>query len=142
MSGLLLAALALGGEPAHDAALAEKLGADGYGMRSYVLALLESGPRRDHPADEAAALQRGHLAYIRKLSDEGKLLLAGPLLDQGPLRGIFVLDVATVDEARALVDADPAVKAGRLKVELHPWYGSAALRALPELHGRVARENP
>ncbi|MDX5438471.1 MAG: YciI family protein, partial [Pontibacter sp.] len=42
-------------------------------------------------------------------------------LDNGELRGIFIFDVATLEEAKALTEADPAVKAGKLIMELHPW---------------------
>ena len=52
---------------------------------------------------------------------KGILLIAGPMGDNGELRGIVVLKVNSMEEAKALVEADPAVKAGRLRVELHPW---------------------
>ena len=35
---------------------------------------------------------------------------------------------------------DPAVQAGRLVMELHPWYGSAALMTVNETHKRVAKK--
>jgi len=132
----------LSGTAAYDSALAVRLGADEYGMRSYVMAFLKAGPNRSQDSAEAVALQRAHLANIQRLADEGKLVLAGPFLDSGPTRGIYVFDVATVEEARELTMTDPAVQAGRLEMELHPWYGSAALRALNGIHGRVARMEP
>ena len=56
------------------------------------------------------------------------MVLAGPFGDGGDLRGLFFYDVKTMEEARELVDSDPAVKAGRLRVELHPWWGTTKLR--------------
>jgi uncharacterized protein YciI len=79
---------------------------------------------------EHQALQEAHLANIRALWEARKLVIAGPMGDDGDLRGIFVFDVATLDEAKALVASDPAVKAGRLVAEIHPWW--VERRALPE----------
>lgn len=126
----------------HDAGLADQLGADKYGMRRYVVALLKAGPVRGQAADEAEAIQRAHLENIRRLAGEGKLALAGPFLDNGSLRGIYVFNVETVEEARALTETDPAIQAGRLVMELHPWYGSAALMKVNEIHQRISLENP
>ena len=75
-------------------------------------------------------LQKAHRANIRRLVKTGQMVLAGPFGDDGKLRGLFFYDVKTLEEARKLVDSDPAVQAGRLRVELHPWWGTAALRGL------------
>jgi uncharacterized protein len=128
--------------PLYDEALAAELGADDYGMKTYVMALLKSGPNRDQDEETARQLQEGHMANIRRLADEGKLIMAGPFLGGGPLRGIFLFDVATVDEARELTLSDPAVQAGRLEMELIPWYGSAALMKMGEIHARISKMNP
>ena len=60
----------------------------------------------------------------------------------GELRGIYIFNVTSVEEARALTATDPAIKAGRLEMELHPWYGSAALQMVNQWHGRIAQKNP
>jgi uncharacterized protein YciI len=124
----------------YDAALAQRLGADEYGMKSYVFAFLKSGPTRSQSEEEAQRLQRAHLDNIKRLAEEGKLVLAGPFLDDGELRGIYVFDVRTVEEARALTETDPSIQAGRLVMELRPWYGSAALGLLNEWHAAVAKK--
>lgn len=126
----------------HDAALAKELGADKYGMRPYVMALLRAGPTP--PADPAKMneLMRGHLDNIQRLADEGVLVLAGPFADDGELRGIYVFAVASVDEARTLTATDPAIQSGALVMELRPWYGTAALGKVNEIHERIALEHP
>jgi uncharacterized protein len=132
------------GSPNYDAALAQKLGGDEYGMKNYVLALLKTGPKDAEFKDQARNdIFAGHMANIGRLADEGKLAVAGPFRknDQG-MRGLFILNVATVEEAQALVDTDPAVHAGIFVVELTPWYGSASLMATPEIHKTIARANP
>ncbi len=118
--------------------LATKLRADEFGMAQYVMAFLKRGPNRDQSEAEAADLQKAHLANIHRLADEGRLLLAGPFMD-GEIRGIYIFDVTTVEEARELTATDPAIKAGRLEMALRPWFGSAAIREVNSIHERIAR---
>lgn len=125
-----------------DAALARELGADEYGMRAYVVAFLKAGPNRPDTPERAAELQRAHLANITRLADAGKLVLAGPFMGAGELRGIYVFAVTTIEEAQALTASDPAIQAGSLVMELHPWYGSAALGKVNAIHDRIAAQSP
>lgn len=129
-------------ETRYDEELANELGADDYGMRQYVMAFLKAGPNRGQDSTRAAELQRAHLDNIRKMAEEGDLVLAGPFMDDGEIRGIYIFDVRTVEEARKLTETDPAVQAGRLEMELHPWYGSAALMKVNDIHGQISKENP
>jgi uncharacterized protein YciI len=126
--------------PGFDQALAEKWGADEYGMKKYVMALLKAGPNRSQDAETRAKLQRAHLDNITRLAEEGKLILAGPFLDNGEIRGIYLFNVETVGEAEQLTRTDPAIQAGTLIMELHPWYGSAALMEVNERHTRIAKK--
>ena len=139
---LLCAGASAAEPPEYDPALAAELGADDYGMRRYVMALLRAGPDRSHDAETAANIQRGHLEHIQRMAAAGKLVVAGPFLDDGELRGIFIFAVETMAEAEALAKADPAVQSGRLAMELKPWYGSAALLQLGDLHHRISRSAP
>jgi uncharacterized protein YciI len=91
-------------------------------LTTVYLALLTRGAKwtpEKTPATEE--LQKAHLANIVRLADMKKLVVAGPFGDDGTLRGIFVFKVASLDEARALTETDPAVQAGRLAIDLHPW---------------------
>jgi uncharacterized protein YciI len=124
----------------YDAALAQEVGADQYGMRSYVMAFLKAGPKRDRSPEEAQELQKAHMENIGRMAEAGQLVLAGPFMDDGELRGIYIFNVATVEEAKALTETDPAIQAGSLVMELHPWYGSAALVKLNEMHVKVSKE--
>lgn len=123
-----------------DAELASKLDADKYGMKRYVIAYLKTGPNRSQTQEEANELQRAHLDNIGRLAEEGKLVLAGPFLDDGDVRGIYIFNVASLEEAAELTASDPAIQAGSLEMELHPWYGSAALQLLNDWHHKVAEE--
>jgi uncharacterized protein len=91
-------------------------------MVTYYFVLLTRGPKwTPEQTAETQKIQDGHLANIGKLHDAGKLALAGPFTDKGSWRGIFILKAASVEEAKSLVDTDPAVQAGRLAFEIHPW---------------------
>ena len=126
---------------AYDSALAKRLGADDYGMKMYVMALLKSGSNRDQAPEERAKLMRAHLDNIKRLAEEGKLVLAGPFGSNGDLRGIYVFDVETIEEAQALTETDPAIKAGSLEMELIPWYGTAALMGIDTLQKKISRKS-
>ncbi len=125
--------------PIIDTELAKQLGADDYGMKMYVMAFLRKGRKR-WMIDSARAnqLQKAHMANINRLADEGKLVVAGPFGDDTDLRGIYIFDVKTVAEAQQLCSTDPAIQAESLAMELHPWYGSAALMKVTEIHKKIS----
>jgi uncharacterized protein YciI len=125
--------------PVYDSVYAAKLGADDYGMKKYVMAFLKSGKVVLEDKTESQRLQIEHLKNIVRLADDGKLLLAGPFISDRDIRGIYVFNVTTVEEARQLTETDPAIIAGVLEMELVPWYGSAALMELNTLHKKVQK---
>ena len=101
-------------------------------MTTYYVAFLYRGPSwTPQVTPEVETLQKEHLANIGRLAAAGKLILAGPFSDDGKLRGMFVLQVGTLEEAKATCDTDPMVKAGRLAVELHPWFSARGIRVDP-----------
>lgn len=123
----------------YDSVLATKWGADQYGMKGYVLVFLKKGPNRSQDSTTRAQLQAAHMANIGRLADEGKLIMAGPMMEDGDIRGIYLFDVRTLEEAKALTETDPAIQAGSLVLEMHPWYSSAALMEIPQLHKKGAK---
>jgi uncharacterized protein YciI len=125
----------------YDSVLAKKLGANDIGMKNYVMALLKRGPVKIEDKEKRAEIQKAHLKNIIHLADEGKLIIAGPFMDDTPLRGIFIFNVESVEEARKLTETDPAIKAGVLEMELHPWFGSAALIETVRIHKTIQKKN-
>jgi uncharacterized protein len=123
----------------YDSSKAIKYGADEYGMKKYILAYLKRGPNRNQDSVAATELQIAHLKNITRLAEEGTLVLAGPFLDDEEVRGIYFFDVETIEEAKALTETDPAIKAGRLEMELRPWYGTAALKEVNNIHKTLGK---
>lgn len=124
-----------------DPELAKKLGADERGMRMYVLCILKTGPKdAEITGDERKKIFEGHFANIGRLADEGKLAVAGPFgKNDKSYRGLYIFNVATIEEAEKLVVLDPAVKAGVFVPDLTPWYGSAAMMVVSETHKKLEK---
>lgn len=91
-------------------------------MKEYFLVLLKKGPNRDHDSTTAAEIQKGHMANILRLYNEGKMDIAGPMGYDEDLRGIFIFNCTSYEEVLNLCATDPAVKAGRLVAEIHSWW--------------------
>jgi uncharacterized protein YciI len=124
-----------------DENLAKSLNADDYGMKKYVFCLLKSGTNTTATKEETKKLFEGHMANIGKLAKEGKLVVAGPFMKNDKnYRGIYVFNVATIDEAKVLVATDPAINANLLEAELIPWYASAALQETLKIHEKIAKK--
>lgn len=90
-------------------------------LERLVFGFLMRGPAAPLPEGEGQRLQKAHLAYMDDLHKQGKLVMAGPFMEDTPWRGVVVYRVATVDEAKQLAANDPLVKVGRLVLDAHPW---------------------
>jgi uncharacterized protein YciI len=128
-------------QPEFDAELAMTVGADDYGMRRYVLVILKTGPTPVPAGKERDEMFKGHFANINRLAAEGKLALAGPLDGVDGWRGLFILAVPDIEEARRLTATDPVISSGEMVAEYHKYYGSAALMLVNEAHGKVAKKS-
>ena len=143
IAALLALPFSIKAQCGYDKKLADSLGADEYGMKKYVLAILKTGTFKTEDRKMTDSLFRGHMNKIERLLKEHKLVVAGPLgKNEKSYRGIFILSVPTVDEARALVETDPAIKAKLFDVELYPWYGSAALPMYLDASERISKKSP
>lgn len=93
-------------------------------MQQYFIAFLKTGPKRSQSEDEAALLQKKHLAHLGKMYELGYADISGPFGDNDDIRGITIYNVPTLKMADSLANADPMVKAGRLIIEIHPWWAA------------------
>jgi uncharacterized protein YciI len=91
--------------------------------KQYCLFLYLSGLNHNQSEAESEKLQQEHLRYLFKLRDEGVLILNGPVTDETSLWGIGIFNCTDKEIAKRLLDADPAVKAGRLIYEVYSWFG-------------------
>jgi uncharacterized protein len=130
-----------GGERSFDPELAKRLGADERGMKIYVLCILRTGPKdAEITGAEREKIFAGHFANIGRLADEGKLAVAGPFgKNDKRYRGLYIFNVATIEEAEKLVMLDPAVKAGVFVPDLTLWYGSAAIMVVNDTHKKIEK---
>jgi uncharacterized protein YciI len=91
-------------------------------METVYFGFLNYGPTRIGDQDTAKRLQGEHMAYMSGQNKEGRLILAGPLVNGGSRAGIVVYRAASLAEAKQYAEGDPMVKIGRLEVELHQWH--------------------
>jgi uncharacterized protein YciI len=88
----------------------------------FQMAILKKAPKWNSISeDERKQILHQHLSNVIAMLQSGKAVAAGPFGDDSELGGIFILHAASTDEAKSWVDADPAVKAGLLAPEMHPW---------------------
>ena len=138
---LVFSALSQTDNPKYNKTLADSLGGDDYGMKPYVLVILKTGSNKIDKKETTDSLFRGHIANIIQLASTGKLIVSGPLKkNDKTYRGIFILNVRTIDEANALLANDPAIKEKLLEVELFQWFGSAALPEYLKIHEKIEKK--
>ena len=109
--------------PARDTA-AKEFKSGEYTMKQYYFVMLTKGARRNEITDTSIInkLQAGHMKNLNRLAELGKIVVAGPFGDDGNWRGIFIFNCPTKQEVEELLKTDPAIAAGRLAYEIHPWW--------------------
>ena len=93
-------------------------------MQQYFIAFLKSGPSRNQTKAEADSLQQLHLEHLGRMYELGYADISGPFGDDGDIRGITIYNTPTLKMADSLANLDPMVQAGRLEIELHPWWAA------------------
>ena len=93
-------------------------------MQKYFIAFLKKGPNRSQPQEEANKLQDAHMAHLGKMYELGYADISGPFDDESDISGITIYNVPTLKIADSLANSDPMVQAGRLVIEMHPWWAA------------------
>lgn len=126
--------------PNYDSALAKKFGGDDYGMKKYVLVILKTGTNTITDKKITDSLFAGHMNNILHMVKINKLVVSGPIgKNEKTYRGIFILNVSTMEEAEKLLENDPAIKEKLLAAEFYSWYGSAALPAYLDASEKIRK---
>jgi uncharacterized protein YciI len=60
-----------------------------------------------------------HMAYIREQVEAGKYVVVGPVLDQGRIGGMAIINAASIEEAKKIVNGDKMIQSGRMTAETH-----------------------
>lgn len=130
--------------PNFDKSLAQKLGADEYGMKSYFLVILKTGSNKDASKELINESFSGHMENINRLVKEEKLIVAGPISkNEKNYRGIFILNnLKSIEEAQELLLTDPAIKNGLLAYDIYTWFGSAALPEYLPFSDKIWQSKP
>jgi len=128
--------------PKYNKALADSLGAGEYGMKQYVLVILRTGSNKTTDKRFIDSCFNGHFSNMGAMNKAGKLVVAGPFgKNDKNYRGIFILNVPTIEQAKELVKNDAAVKENLLEAEFIVWNGSAALPMYLPYHEKVTKTN-
>lgn len=139
--GVCLSSRAQLDNPNYNKTLADSLGGDDYGMKSYILVILKTGPSQIDDKKVVDSLFMGHLKNIRRLASTGQLIISGPLgKNEKAYRGIFILNVKSIEEAKILLDSDPTIKAKVLEADFFKWYGSAAIPTYLPNHSKIEKK--
>jgi len=93
-------------------------------MQQYYIAFLKRGDNTSQSKEEADSLQALHMAHLGNMYEKGFADISGPFGDDGDIRGITIYNVPTQEMADSLANLDPMVKAGRLQIEIHPWWAA------------------
>jgi uncharacterized protein YciI len=95
----------------------------------FQMALLKLGPAvKNADENQMKEIHKQHRSYFEEMVKSGKAVLGGPFTDEGDVKGIYVFRSKNAEEARGWAEADPAVKAGYLTVEMHPWWSEEVMR--------------
>jgi uncharacterized protein YciI len=127
-------------EKTYDSVLAKKLGADENGMKGYILVLLKTVPNKTTNQQFIDSCFTGHMQNMGVMVKANQLVVAGPLgKNDKTYRGIFILNLTSIEKAEQLLQTDPAIRSGLLSPELYKWYGSAALAEYLPFAEKISR---
>ncbi len=129
--------------PNYDSALAKKLDANDYGMKKFVFVVLKTGANQTTDKKFIDSCFAGHMDNMGKMVKAGQLIVAGPFgKNEQQFRGLFILNIPTLEEARTLLQTDPAIHANLLMADVFEWYGSAALPEYLDASDKVWKKRP
>jgi uncharacterized protein len=136
----IVPALAQEINPKYDSVLAKRLGADDKGMKAYVAGIIKAGSSEIQNKVVRDSLVNEHVKHMTRLAVGGQLIAAGGLgKNENAYRGLFILNVTTLDQALSLMESDPAIKEKVFAVDFYKWTAPAALTESSKVHERLVK---
>ena len=107
-------------------------------MMQFQLALMKRGPKwSNEPSRERAEMRQRHVAHLRSMLEANKLMIAGSIRDDNELIEVQIFRTKSAEEATAWLNQDPAVAAGFLVHELHPWWSEDVMKKVTALPNKL-----
>lgn len=91
--------------------------------KEYFLVILKKGPKYNVDKETDNKIQLEHVMYLLGLRQEGILVINGPIIDDGDVRGISIYNLQNKEDVKDIVESDPAIVTKQLVYEMHPWFG-------------------
>lgn len=101
-------------------------------MSRYFVAFLHKGPKFDALPEGSPAREeqhKNHIGYIEEMVKSGKMVMFGPFIDAGDLRGMYIFKASSLEAAQEMANKEPSVKTGFIVMRVYAWYGPADLGA-------------
>ncbi len=98
-------------------------------LLEFQMALMKRGPKwTATPAQDAPEIQKKHVGYVQSMFESGRMMIAGRIGGDDELVAVYIFRTKSADEARTWLAEDPAVVAGHLVPELHPWWSEDVMK--------------
>lgn len=95
---------------------------DPYSSRIAKIGLLYRADRApQYPSEKLEQIEAEHQAHLKRMEELGGLVISGVVEKGNDLHGVLIFRARTADRIEELAAQDPAIKAGRLRLELHDW---------------------
>lgn len=97
----------------------------------YRLTLTRAALLTEGPSEDEQRILGEHFDYLQKLTEESVMILVGRTQTTGPETfGLAIFEAENETQARAVMEADPAIAQGLMRAELFP-YQVALMREIP-----------
>lgn len=123
----------------YDSSLAQKLGANKYGLKKYTLCFLSKGKSKVLNAEDYRAIEEAHIDYIQALVAQKEIIMAGYFDGKDELLGFVVFNSLDTNYVRSLLAKDPKVAKELIFPVLKKWTSSAAIQELNQIHQRIEK---
>jgi uncharacterized protein YciI len=91
-------------------------------MQQYFMVFFKQGPVRVQNEEETEFLNQQHLEHLEDMKLKGFTAILADFPESEVIKTLAVFNVPNIKTVDSLTQLDPMVKAGRLALEIHPWW--------------------